>query len=71
MIQVKSEREALREGLSILIREMEPSTFARFCIACNLGAGDYLELKDELFVGESVASLYAKVLEFQEAKRES
>jgi len=44
---------------------MEPSAVARFWAACNLGKGDYLKLKDELFEQESVASLYAKVEEFQ------
>jgi hypothetical protein len=50
---------------------MEASAFARFWIACNLGKGDYLKLKDELFAQESVASLYSKILEFQVSKREA
>ena len=29
---------------------------------------DYLKLKDELFAKESVASLYFKIVEFQESK---
>jgi len=45
---------------------MEPSKVARFWAACNLGSGDYLKLKDELFEQESVESLYSKVLEFQQ-----
>ncbi|NEP13920.1 MAG: hypothetical protein F6J92_34715 [Symploca sp. SIO1A3] len=71
MIQVKSEQQVLQEGLHILLCNMEPSTFARFSAACNLGKGDYLKLKDELFAQESVASLYSKILEFQVLKRET
>jgi hypothetical protein len=71
MIQVKSEQQVLQEGLSILLSNMEPSQVARFWAACNIGSGDYLKLKDELFAQESVASLYAKVEAFQQSKHES
>jgi hypothetical protein len=71
MIQVKSEQQVLQEGLQILLSNMEPSQVARFWAACNLGGGDYLKLKDELFAQESVASLYPKVLEFQKSKHEA
>lgn len=65
MVQVKNEQQVLQEGLQILLANMEPSTFARFWAACNLGKGDYLQLKDELFAEESVASLYSKIAAFQ------
>lgn len=71
MIQVKSEQQVLQEGLQILLSNMEPSTVARFWAACNIGKGDYLKFKDELFVQESVASLYSKIVEFQASKREA
>lgn len=68
MIQIKNEQQILHKGLQILLSNMEPSEVARFWAACNLGSGDYLKLKDELFGKESVDSLYSKVLEFQESK---
>lgn len=68
MIKVKNEQQVLQEGLRVLFMNMEPSEVTRFWAACNLGSGDYLKLKEELFGQESVASLYAKVLEFQESK---
>lgn len=64
----KSEQQILQKGLQILLSNMEPSEVARFWAACNLGSGDYLKLKDELFAEESVASLYSKIVEFQESK---
>jgi hypothetical protein len=70
MIQVKREQEVLQEGLQVLLANMEPSNVARFLAACNMGQGDSLKLKDELFAQESVASLYAKVVEFQALKPE-
>jgi hypothetical protein len=47
---------------------MEPSEVVRFWTACNVGSGDYLKLKDDLFRQEWVKSLYADVVAFQESK---
>lgn len=71
MIKVNNEQQILQEGLRILLVNMEPSKVSRFWAACNSGSGDYLKLKEELFGQESVSSLYAKVLEFQQSKSES
>jgi hypothetical protein len=71
MIQVKSEQQVLQEGFQILLSNMEPSAVVRFWAACNIGKGDYLKLKDELFAQESAASLYHKIVEFQASKRET
>jgi hypothetical protein len=68
MIQVKSEQQVLQEGFQILLSNMEPSSVARFWGAGNIGRGDYLKLKDEIFAQESVASLYSKIVEFQAVK---
>ncbi|MBE9080207.1 hypothetical protein IQ241_23455 [Romeria aff. gracilis LEGE 07310] len=67
MIQVNSEQQVLREGFQILLENMEPSKVARFWAACNLGHGDYLKFKEELFEEETVDSLSAKILEFQKS----
>lgn len=71
MIQVKSEQQVLQEGFQILLSNMEPSNVARFWAACNIGKGDYLKLKDQLFDQESVNSLYSKIADFQASKRET
>ena len=71
MIKVSNEQQVLQEGLQILLVNMQPSKVSRFWAALNSGSGDYLKLKEELFGQESVSSLYAKVLEFQESKSES
>ncbi|MEB3341752.1 hypothetical protein [Okeania sp.] len=36
----------------------------RFWSICKLGNGDYLNLKDKLFAGETVDSLYQKIKVF-------
>lgn len=45
---------------------LEPSKVMKFWADCKLGEGDYLELKEKLFAEETVASLYAKVKEYQD-----
>ena len=49
---------------------MKPSEVTRFWAACQLGSGNYLALKDDLFEQESVDSLFTKVLDYQESKAE-
>ena len=34
---------------------------------CQLGGGDYLKLKDRLFAGETVDSLYEKIKDYQDS----
>jgi hypothetical protein len=58
----------LQSELQILFANMEPSEVARFWTACNAGSGDYLKLKDDFFGQESVNSLYADIVAFQESK---
>jgi hypothetical protein len=71
-IEVISEQEILQEGLQVLMTHLEPSKVLRFWAACQLGEGDYLLLKEQLFGSDSVANLYEKVKAFQdETNKES
>lgn len=65
MIKVVREKEVLQEGLTVLVKHLEPSKFSRFVAACQLGEGDYLQVKDQLFAQETVASLYEKIENYQ------
>ena len=65
-IKVVSDSEVLEEGLEVLMNHLEPHKVLRFWAACQLGKGDYLKLKEQLFGQESVASLYEKVRIYEE-----
>jgi hypothetical protein len=65
-IKVVSDNDVLQEGLEVLMNHLEPSKVLRFWAACQLGKGDYLKLKEQLFSQESVASLYEQVKIYQE-----
>jgi hypothetical protein len=65
-IKVVSDNDVLQEGLEVLMNHLEPSKVLRFWAACQLGKGDYLKLKEQLFSQETVASLYEQVRIYQE-----
>lgn len=69
-IKVASEQEIIQEAWQILAKNLPPSKLARFWAACQLGEGDYLKLKDQLFQQETVASLSEKILAYQDSKQE-
>ncbi|NEP19496.1 MAG: hypothetical protein F6J97_21825 [Leptolyngbya sp. SIO4C1] len=64
-IEVPTEQSVIREALQVLMTHMEPVKVARFIVACKLGQGDYLDMKDQLFTGETVNSLYDKIQAFE------
>ncbi len=68
MIQAMSEQQVLQEGFQVLLTHLEPSKLARFWAACNVGGGNYIDLKDKLFAEETTSSLYLQVLDFQSSK---
>ncbi|MFN6481414.1 MULTISPECIES: hypothetical protein [unclassified Nostoc] len=65
-IKVINEQENFQEVMQVLLTHLEPSKVMKFWAACKLSEGDYLQVKEKLFVKETVASLYAKIKEFQD-----
>ena len=59
-IQIDTEQAAVEEATGILLERMPPSKVARLLSAWQVGHGDYLALRDKLFAGETVDSLYQK-----------
>jgi len=68
-VNVPKEQQVIQEALQILYAHMTPLKVARFITACQLGTGDYLQTKDELFAGETVDSLYEKIEAFERHKQ--
>ena len=67
-IEVASEQQIVREGEALLIRYLGVAKTARFLSAWRQGAGDYLKIREKLFDGETVDSLYDKIDEFEKAE---
>lgn len=68
-VNLPKEQQVIQEALQILYAHMTPLKVARFITACQLGVGDYLQTKDELFAGETVDSLYEKIQAFERDKQ--
>ncbi|MDV2999449.1 MAG: hypothetical protein N5P05_001055 [Chroococcopsis gigantea SAG 12.99] len=60
-INLDTDREIIQEAFQVLTEHLEASKVIRFLAICNLEIGDYLKLKDKLFAGETVDSLYEKL----------
>ena len=67
-IKVDNDLAILIEAESVLMKHLGPSKTARFFSACRQGVGDYLQIREKLFAGETVDTLYDKILSFQQGK---
>lgn len=68
-INLNNDQQIIKEAFQILSEKLEPSKLSRFWTICNLGSGEYSQLKDKLFAEETVDSLSEKI-KAQEAKAE-
>ncbi len=68
-VHVLSERQIVLEAAQVLIQHMSPSKATRFWASWQVGEGDYLAIRDELFQKETVSSLYKKIKTFQEKQK--
>lgn len=60
-INLKNDQQIVEAAFGLLIENLEPSTVARFWQLCNFSTEDYSQLKERLFMGETVDSLYTKI----------
>ncbi|NJM41129.1 MAG: hypothetical protein HC853_10325 [Anaerolineae bacterium] len=65
-VVVESDLEILREAYAVLLKHLGASKTARFWLAWQVGSGDYLNLREQLFGGQTVNELYGQIAEFQE-----
>lgn len=57
-VKMTSEREILAEAQRVLWQHLGPAKTTRFWIAIGEGTDDYLKIKESLFEGETVDTLY-------------
>lgn len=63
---VLSERQINLEAAQVLMQHMSPSKATRFWASWQIGEGDYLAIREQLFQKETVSSLYKQIKKFQE-----
>jgi N-dimethylarginine dimethylaminohydrolase len=67
-IHVVSERQVIQEAAQVLMTHMSPAKATRFWASWQVGEGDYLVIREQLFAKETVKSLYKQIEEFQKKK---
>ena len=67
-IHVPSERQVIQEAAQVLMTHMSPAKATRFWASWQVGEGDYLAIREQLFAKETVKSLYVQIEEFQKKK---
>jgi hypothetical protein len=65
-VHVLSERQINLEAVQVLMQHMSPSKATRFWASWEIGEGDYLMIREQLFQNETVDSLYEQIKKFQE-----
>ncbi len=68
-IHVPSERQVIQEAAQVLMMHMSPAKATRFWASWQVGEGDYLVIREQLFAKETVKSLYKQIEEFQKKKK--
>ena len=57
-ITVDNELATIEEATAILLEKMPASKVARLLATLQVGTGDYVKTRDQLFAGETVDSLF-------------
>lgn len=68
-INMDTDREIIQEAFQVLIEHLDAFKVIRFLAICNSGNGDYLQLKDKLFEGETLDSLYEKIKDLEDQEK--
>jgi hypothetical protein len=67
-VHVLSEKQIMKEATQVLMTHMSPAKATRFWASWQVGEGDYLLIREQLFNKETVASLYKQVKKYQASK---
>jgi hypothetical protein len=66
-VRIPGEGEVLREVSAVLMEHLSPAKVVRFWASWQTGRGEYLAWRDDRFGTETVATLYEKVLTYQQS----
>jgi hypothetical protein len=64
-VETLRDQEVFQDAIRVLMEHLEPAKAARVWASWQVGEGDYLSIRDQLFSDETVASLYEKVKIYQ------
>jgi hypothetical protein len=67
-LTVENESSATAEAVAVLMEQMPASKVARILSSWQLGTGDYVAMRDQLFANTSVEQLLAQAQQKKDAK---
>jgi hypothetical protein len=67
-VKMPNEQEVFFEAMEILLKHLTPSKIARLLATWQKDNSDYLNIRDQLFEGDTVETLYAQIEKFERAK---
>lgn len=67
-VKLPKEQEVIQEALKILSKQMEASKVVVLASMLSMDGGDYMSIRKQLFVGETVSTLAQKILNYQHQK---
>jgi len=66
-VKMLNEQEVFFEAMDILLKNLTPSKMARLLATWQKSDSDYLNIRYQLFEGETVETLYAQIKKFERA----
>jgi len=67
-VKVMREQEVLQEAAEVLLEHLSPAKVARFWATWQVGGGNYLAIREQLFAEETVTTLFEKVQAYQRGR---
>ena len=64
-VKVINEQDVLYEAVEVLLERLSPAKVARLIAAWQVGSGDYLAIREQLFAEETVTTLFEEIQEYQ------
>jgi hypothetical protein len=64
-VSVLNEQEINQEAVQILFEHLSPAKVARLLASWQIGRGDYLAIREQMFSEETVDTLLEKIEEYQ------
>ncbi len=65
--KIAREQEIFHEATKVLLKNLGPAKMARLLAAWQKDDSDYTVIRDQLFEGETIDTLYEQIKDFQEA----
>ena len=69
-VKVMRDQDIVEEATEVLLDNLGTAKMARFWAAWQIGTGDYTAMREQLFAGETVQTLYEKVQAYQRQSKQ-